>query len=132
MLTPILAAAALLAGSLQGLWATPVDKSQVRIEACGTNLCGFVVTSSRLIAQPDQRDAHNPDPRLRGRPMRNLEIFEVRPTASGDWRGWIYDPNSGHNYKVSLRLEAANRLRLTGCLIGPLCAGQSWDRARGA
>jgi uncharacterized protein (DUF2147 family) len=116
MLSSFLAAAAVLAGSLQGVWATPVDKSRVRIEACGPNLCGYVVTSTRLVAEPDQRDVRNPDPALRGRAVRNLKMLEVRPATSPDWRGWIYDPKSGHTF------------RLTGCLIAFLCGSQTWDR----
>jgi uncharacterized protein (DUF2147 family) len=118
-----------IAGSLQGVWATPVDKSRVRIEACGADLCGYVVTSTRLVAEPDQRDVRNPDPSLRGRAVRNLKIFEVRRATPLDWRGSIYDPKSGHSYSVTLRLEGSDRLKLTGCLIAFLCETQSWDRA---
>jgi uncharacterized protein (DUF2147 family) len=132
MLSPILATALAVAGTLQGLWATPVDKSRLRIESCGADLCGYVVTSTRLIADPDQRDTRNPDVRLRGRPMRNMKMMEVRPGVAGDWRGWIYDPKTGHTFHVTLRLEPDDRLKLTGCLLGPLCGSQSWDRVPGA
>jgi uncharacterized protein (DUF2147 family) len=129
-MTQLLLATLSSAAALLGLWDTPVDKSQVRVEPCGEDVCGYVITSTRLTAEPNQRDIRNPDASLRTRPIRNLKIMQIHPAENDEFRGWVYDPKSGHTYRVVVRMRPGDHLSLTGCLIGPLCGGQSWDRAR--
>jgi uncharacterized protein (DUF2147 family) len=117
------------ASALLGLWNTPVDRSQVRVDSCGGDVCGYVIASSRLTAEPDQKDVRNPDVSLRTRLIRNLKIMQVHSVDSGQFRGWVYDPKSGHTYRVVVRLRPDDHLELTGCLLGPLCGTQSWNRA---
>lgn len=126
-----LALAVLAAAAPLGVWDTPVDRSQVRVEPCGPDICGYVISSTRLTAQPDQKDVRNADPTLRNRPIRNLKIMQVHPADGSEWRGWVYDPNSGHTYRVSVRMKPGDHLELTGCLIGPLCRSQAWNRSGG-
>lgn len=128
MPSPLLAALS-SAASLVGLWNTPVDRSQVRVAACGDDICGYVIASTRLAVEPDQRDAHNPDASLRTRPVRNLKIMQIHAADAGQFRGWVYDPKSGHTYRVVVRLRPDDHLELTGCILGPLCGSQSWNRA---
>lgn len=117
------------ASALLGLWNTPVDKSQVRVEPCGDEICGYVIGSTRLTVEPDQKDVRNPDVALRTRLIRNLRVMQIHPTEAGQFRGWVYDPKSGHTYRVVVRMRPGDHLELTGCLLGPLCGSQSWDRA---
>jgi uncharacterized protein (DUF2147 family) len=117
------------AAVLLGLWNTPVDKSQVRVASCGEDVCGYVISSTRLTVEPDQKDVHNPDVGLRGRLIRNLKIMQIHPAEDDQFRGWVYDPKSGHTYRVVVRMRPGDHLVLTGCLLGPLCGSQSWDRA---
>ena len=100
MKTTIFAAAALavsafaapaLAGDPTGLWQTPTNGGQVRIERCASALCGTLVTSAQIRANPDQRDIRNKDESQRTRTLRSC-TFEnpcssssatARTTASG-------------------------------------------------
>jgi len=99
------------------------------VESCGEDVCGYVVSSTRLTAEPDQRDVRNPDLSLRSRLIRNLKIMQIHPASEGQFRGWVYDPKSGHTYQVVVRMRAGDHLELTGCIFGPLCGSQSWNRA---
>jgi uncharacterized protein (DUF2147 family) len=127
----LLLAAVSSASVLLGLWNTPVDRSQVRVEPCGDDICGYVISSTRLTVEPNQKDVRNRDPSLRNRLIRNLKIMQIHPAAEGQFRGWVYDPKAGHTYQVVVRMRPGDHLELTGCLVGPLCGSQSWDRASG-
>lgn len=126
--TPVLAQAA---SDITGVWRTPVDGgSTVRITACGSDICAAVLGSPRLRDHPDQRDVRNPDPALRSRPLRGLMILRARPAGPGRWdNGQIYNPEDGRTYRGSLRLLPDGRLRLTGCVVRPLCRSQTWTRS---
>ena len=74
-------------------------------------LTGRLVTSDRLKAFPEQRDAHNHDVALRSRPASELALiaqgFSGGPTRFSG--GTVYDPAGGGTY--------SGRLALTGPLI---------------
>jgi uncharacterized protein (DUF2147 family) len=136
----LLLAALLLAGAsaeaehpVAGLWRTPTDGgSLVRLEACGRDICGAIVSSPKLKANPDQRDQRNAQPSLRGRPLKGLRILQASPTAPGHWtKGWVYNPEDGKTYQGEIRLLPDGRLKLTGCVVKPLCKTQVWVRAPG-
>ncbi len=114
-----------------GLWKTPEDGgSLVRIEPCGAALCGHIVSSSRLRADPDQRDVRNHQPDLRTRRLRDLMILRTRPIGPNRWGdGWVYNPEDGAIYKGTIELKADGTLNLTGCVIAPLCRRETWERA---
>lgn len=117
--------------SIAGLWRTPVDGGgTVRIAPCGSDVCGTVVSSPRLRANPDQRDARNTDARLRDRPLRGLTILRATPDGAGRWTdGWVYNPEDGKTYRGSLQLTPDGKLRVTGCVVRPLCRTQTWERS---
>lgn len=102
----------------------------MRVEPCGAEVCGFVTASRRLAVEPDQRDVRNPDQSLRNRLIRNLKIMQIHAAAEpGQFRGWVYDPKSGHTYQVVVRMRSGDHLELTGCILRPLCGSQTWERA---
>jgi uncharacterized protein (DUF2147 family) len=136
MKTAILAILVLLAGGpaaagdVTGFWRTQVDAGVIRIEACGTEICGRTVTSASMAAHPDLTDARNKDPALRGRALKNLLILRVKPLGDGRWgEGWIYNPRDGGQYHATLKLDGPAILKVTGCLVAPLCRTQTWTRA---
>ena len=50
-------------------------------------------------------------------------------SEDGDlWRGRIYDPKSGKDYRSVIRRTSASKLEVKGCL-GPFCQTQNWTRA---
>ena len=136
MIAAVLAVVALAAGNdaqaVTGLWNTPAEGgSVVRLDPCGDSVCGRIVTSPSVRADPDQRDIRNHDPSLRGRTIRGLLFLKVQQTGPGVWgKGSAYDPTDGGVYSGAMKLNPDGTLRLTGCIFVPLCKSQTWTRAR--
>lgn len=131
MIASLIAAAALAASAAAaplGVWNTSDGDSQVHITACGASVCGYPFLPTVPSPSEAHTDIHNPDPALRGRPMRDTQIFKLDFAKSGLWRGWVYNPNNGRTYKATLKTQGPETLKLTGCLIGPLCGSQIWTR----
>jgi hypothetical protein len=102
--TPTAAAPAVAADTPVGIWKTEDDKGNIRIEQCGTDLCGYAVGSGEKI------------------------LINMHPQDS-KWSGRIHDPDSGRNYDSTIAMKGANTLRVQGCAFGGLfCGGQSWKR----
>jgi uncharacterized protein (DUF2147 family) len=87
-----------------GVWATEENKGNVRIEACGSNLCGYSVKSGEKI------------------------LISMKPEG-GKWTGRIHDPDSGRNYDSTMAMKGTTTLRVQGCAFGGMfCGGQTWKR----
>lgn len=87
-----------------GIWATEENKGNVRIEACGENLCGYSVKSGEKI------------------------LISMKPEG-GKWTGRIHDPDSGRNYDSTMAMKGTTSLRVQGCAFGGMfCGGQTWKR----
>jgi uncharacterized protein (DUF2147 family) len=132
----VLAAATALAspafaGDPTGLWQTPTNGGQVRISRCGQALCGVLVTSSHIRADPNTLDTHNSNRALRGRTLRNLPLLNGFTGGPAVWRGGtVYNPEDGRTYSGTITLDGDNTLRLQGCVVRPLCRTQTWTRVR--
>jgi uncharacterized protein (DUF2147 family) len=101
---PVAAAPAATSNSPIGIWATEENKGNVRVEACGQNLCGFTDHTDEKI------------------------LINMRPQNS-KWVGLIHDPKSGRNYDSTIAMKDPNTLRVQGCAFGGLfCGGQTWKR----
>jgi uncharacterized protein (DUF2147 family) len=101
---PVAAAPASDPNSPLGVWATEENKGNVRIEACGVNLCGYSVKTNEKI------------------------LISMKPSGS-KWTGQIHDPDSGRNYDSTIALKGTNALRVQGCAFGGMfCGGQTWKR----
>jgi uncharacterized protein (DUF2147 family)/peptidoglycan/LPS O-acetylase OafA/YrhL len=106
-----------------GLWWAEGGFAQVEIRHCGDGaLCGQVVWLRHPFDEHgcELRDAENPEPALRSRPVVGLEILrdlQASPDNPGEWNGGeIYDPGSGRTYGVVVEMDGADRLRLRGYL----------------
>jgi uncharacterized protein (DUF2147 family) len=87
-----------------GVWATEEGKGNVRIEECGSNLCGYAVKTGEKI------------------------LISMRPSGS-KWSGQIHDPDSGRNYDSTIAMKGTNSLKVQGCAFGGMfCGGQTWKR----
>ena len=87
-----------------GLWATEENKGNVRIEECGTNLCGYAEKTGERV------------------------LINMKPENS-KWVGRIHDPNSGGNYDSTIAMKSPNILKVQGCAFGGMfCGGQTWKR----
>jgi uncharacterized protein (DUF2147 family) len=116
------------APSVLGYWKTP-SGAVVLVAPCGQKLCAEIAALSR--GNPPHTDAHNPDPKLRSRPLCGLRIGEgfVEVDARHARGGHLYDPKTGRTY--SGRMTAAgNLLQLRGYVGLPIFGrSETWVRA---
>ncbi|WP_256806650.1 DUF2147 domain-containing protein [Bradyrhizobium sp. Bra64] len=96
-----------------GVWLTEEKEGKVRIEQCGTNLCGYSV---------DSKSNQNGEQVL-------INMKPGKDQKDQKWSGRILDPNSGSTYDSTITLRGTDRLRVQGCAFGGMfCGGQTWTR----
>ena len=101
---PAPVAAAPASATPLGVWATEENKGNVRIEACGSNLCGYADKTGEKI------------------------LINMKP-SDNKWVGRIRDPDHGGNYDSTIAMKGPNVLRVQGCAFGGMfCGGQTWKR----
>jgi hypothetical protein len=89
-------AAAVAPTSVEGRRRTPDYEGEVRLQRCGGDVCGRLVTSTLIAANPDLRDMKNADPSLRGRPLKGLDFVTGLKGGPGVWTdGTVYNPDDG-------------------------------------
>jgi uncharacterized protein (DUF2147 family) len=115
----------------EGLWQTPDNGGVVQVSACGDALCGHVVTSDRIKADPGITDMKNQDASQRSRPLKGLPLFYGVKGGPTEWSGGsVYNPEDGKTYKGSIKLVDASTLKLTGCVFAPFCKTETWTRIK--
>jgi uncharacterized protein (DUF2147 family) len=93
-----------------GVWLTEEKEGKVRIEQCGSNLCGYSV---------DAKSNQNGEQIL----------INMKPGKDQKWSGRILDPNSGSTSDSTIAMRGTDRLRVQGCAFGGMfCGGQTWTR----
>jgi uncharacterized protein (DUF2147 family) len=98
------------ANSPLGVWLTEEKEGKVRIEQCGTNLCGYSV---------DKKSNRNGE----------QVLINMKPGTDSKWSGRIFDPNSGSTYDSTIAMKGSDGLRVQGCAFGGMfCGGQTWTR----
>ena len=117
---------------IEGRWLSGDGDGWIEIALVGERLIG------RIAGSPNDRpgdapryDELNPDPALRGRPLKGLTIMSgFRYDADDRWvDGRIYDPNSGRTYKGTIRQVDANTLELRGYVgISLFGRTETWKR----
>jgi uncharacterized protein (DUF2147 family) len=92
-----------------GIWLTEEKEGKVRIEECGSNLCGYAV---------DKKSNQNGE----------QVLINMKP-GNNKWSGRIFDPNSGSSYDSTIAMKGTDTLRVQGCAFGGMfCGGQTWTR----
>ncbi|MES1148516.1 MAG: DUF2147 domain-containing protein [Bradyrhizobium guangdongense] len=129
----LLAPASARAANPTGLWLTADGEAKVRISACGDALCGRI----EWLKEPDDPDTHRPkldkfnkDAVQRTRPVLGLEIISgMKPSGRPDeWRGSLYDPESGNTYTGLLAMRGPASMKLEGCALAVFCRAETWKR----
>ena len=120
---------ALAADPVEGEWLPPGASAKVRIAPCAARpdrMCGLV----SWLKTADAKDASNPDPALRSRPIVGIPMIrDFKPAGAGSWTGGkIYDPGSGKTYDSRMRINPDGTLRVEGCVL-VVCQAQTWKRA---
>lgn len=122
-LAAILVCGTARAADMNGLWLTETGASRVRIEPCGTGICGTLAS-----APGTALDARNPDPALRTRSVVGVQVFEAPRAEGGSYAGTLYNPSDGKTYSGTMRLIGPNTLEVSGCVLGVFCKRQTWTR----
>ena len=92
-----------------GVWLTEEKEGKVRIEQCGSNLCGYSV---------DKKSNQNGE----------QVLINMKPSKE-KWSGRILDPSTGSTYDSTIALKGSDSLRVQGCAFGGMfCGGQTWTR----
>jgi uncharacterized protein (DUF2147 family) len=116
------------APTVRGYWREP-GGAVIRIAPCAHRLCLEIVRPAA--ANHPVRDAHNPDPKLRHRPLCGLRIGAgfLEVDAQHARGGHIYDPRSGRTYDGEMTAEG-NLLHLRGYVGLPIFGRTAtWVRA---
>jgi len=112
-----------------GHWSTPSKHGVVEIALCGASVCGRLIESDSIRANPDAHDTKNSDVALRTRPLKGLMLLTGFHRGSNGWDGGtIYNPEDGGTYHATITLSGPDTLFLKGCVIWPLCKSQTWHR----
>jgi uncharacterized protein (DUF2147 family) len=112
-----------------GRWSTPSRHGVVEITPCGGGVCGRLIESDAIRANPDARDTQNKDAAQRGRPLRGLALLNGFHRGTDGWDGGIiYNPEDGGTYHATITMDGRDTLKLKGCIVWPLCKSQTWHR----
>jgi uncharacterized protein (DUF2147 family) len=125
----VIGATAEAAPNVAGNWVIQDKSALITIAPCGQRMCGHITQA--LIRKPGypQTDVHNPDSKLRNRPLIGLRILSGFVPKTDRWDGGrIYDPESGNTYRSLLRVNRDGSLKVSGC-IAVFCRSQRWTRA---
>ena len=122
--------AAQAASPATGLWKAPRHDAVIELYDCGPALCGRVINSDMIKKYPELTDLRNKDLSLRNRPAKNLVIITGFVGGPTEWTGGaLYNPEDGNTYHGTIKITSAKTLKLTGCVIFPLCQSQTWIKA---
>lgn len=120
----ILSTGSALSADPTGTWLTK-DKAEISIKKCGQSYCGIVSKP----AKPGLRDIHNPDPKLKGRPILGMSLLKVHRDGKPDmFPGELYNPLDGKMYDGSVQLRNNSELRVRGCVLKIFCLHEDWVR----
>jgi uncharacterized protein (DUF2147 family) len=93
-----------------GDWQTEARTNLVRIETCGTALCGFVLDAAT---------------HTKGETV----LINMKPKNDTEWTGNIYSRASGNSYYGTMTLKDGKTLRVEACAVGSFfCSGNNWTR----
>jgi uncharacterized protein (DUF2147 family) len=116
-----------------GTWLTEDGRARIRVERCGPKLeqiCGYIVWMKEPL---DARghvilDLQNPDSAKRSRPVLGHQlIMGLAPNPDdGRFHGHIYNAENGKFYDIAIWREAADVLKVKGCMLSILCSTQTW------
>ncbi len=101
----------------------------VEITSCGSSICGRLVDSDSIRANPQKRDDNNKDAAQRQRLLKGLPMLQGFSGHASQWDGGsVYNPDDGGTYHGTLTIVDPNTLKVRGCIVWPLCKSQIWKR----
>jgi uncharacterized protein (DUF2147 family) len=92
-----------------GEWESAGATGTVRIERCGSALCGYALSEASG----------------RGESV----LVNMRPNKQDVWAGSIYSRSSGNTYYATMTLKSSGKLHVEACALGRFwCSGNDWTR----
>ena len=117
------------AADVTGDWLVAEKTAVIRVQPCSTGMCGYIVWTKN--APAGATDKNNPDPAKRNRPVIGLQMITMKAAAAKNrYEGEIYNGEEGKVYTGSIQLVNEKTLRIEGCVLGFLCGGENWARAK--
>ena len=115
---------------IAGRWIAEDGTAVVTLAPCGaaaTAYCGRV--TQFLVAEPKGgfRDAKNPDPKLRNRPVLGASVFTGLIASGKSWKGRGYSVKDGRHFSATLTAKGS-KLTVRGC-VTIICRTVVWTRA---
>lgn len=119
--------------NVAGVWLTGDGDAAIDVQPCGPELCGTLIwlRDPKDTAGQPLRDTRNPDATQRSKPLCGLAIFGGAKAEGPSFeQGWIYDPEEGRRYSLSLAGSPDGTLAVTG-FVGLKALGrtETWHRA---
>lgn len=115
------------ASPADGFWRTAEGDGLVSVRACGESLCGYLIDRDKL--QAAGSSAIRAVRAGESRPATETVLLNGFTGGPERWAGGrIINPENGKVYRGWLRLLSRDRLKVTGCLVRPLCGSQVWTR----
>lgn len=114
--------------SVAGRWLDQDKGGVIQIGQCGATVCGTLVQILEK-GKANAVDENNPNPALRKRPLRGINLLYGFAPDGDKWKGSIYDPRRGKVFKSTVWLNPNGTLSVRGCW-GVLCQTQTWTRAK--
>ncbi|MBO9621898.1 MAG: DUF2147 domain-containing protein [Sphingomonas sp.] len=105
-------------------WANPSNSVHVRIDRCGSSICGTVSwASAKAIADARRGGTQN---LIGTRLFRDLE-----PAGAGKWKGKVFVPDIRKTFSGTISFSGQDKMVGKGCvLFGVICKAQTWSRVR--
>jgi uncharacterized protein (DUF2147 family) len=116
------------AADVTGDWLVDDKSTVIRVQPCGAAMCGYIAWGK---GPPGGTDKNNPDPAKKNRPLLGMPIIlDMKSAGANRYQGEIYNAKDGKIYSGSISLVNDKTLRIEGCVLGFLCGGENWARAK--
>lgn len=107
---------------LQGDWRNTKDTVHLKVQPCGSALCGTVTWAG------DQQRADAK--KGTGKELVGSRLLsELKLGDDGKWRGKVFIPDVNTNASATVEQLSPDLILITGCtLLGIVCKSQHWHR----
>ena len=110
------------ANGLLGEWRNTNNNVHLRLEPCGSAVCGRVTWA----ADPQRADARKGS----GKELVGSRLLhDLKQSSDGTWRGQVFIPDINKNASGTVTQLSNVLIRVSGCtLLGLICKTQHWHR----